>query len=75
MTQKYFCFAMQILLFSVMCAIFVNAQELSNSLSEILRPVQENVEALKELNINLIAEEEITIEEFDNKGKKRKQHP
>jgi len=36
--------------------------------SEILQAVQKKVESLKEQNINLIAEEEITIEEFDDKG-------
>jgi hypothetical protein len=55
-----------------MCAVFVNAQDSDVSISEILQAVQKNVALLKELNTNLVAEEEITIEEFDENRKIKK---
>ena len=71
MKRKYFCLTTRLLLFSVICAVSVNAQNTGAYLSEILKTVQKNTDRLKELNANLLADEEITIEEFDDKGKKK----
>jgi hypothetical protein len=72
MKQKYICLVMQFLLISGICSVPVRAQDSEVSLSEILQAVQKNVDILKEQNTNLISDEEITIEEFDNKGKIKK---
>jgi len=77
MKQACFCFMLLIL---GICCVTANAQDTGVALvqasgvdiSEILQAVQKNVESLKEQFTNLIADEEITIEEFDNKGKVKK---
>jgi hypothetical protein len=72
MKQKYFCLVMQFLLISGICSVPVRAQNPDVSLSEILQAVQKNVDFLKEQIINFTCKEEITIEEFNYKGKIKK---
>jgi len=67
MKDKYFYFAIQFFLASVLCAVTVNAQDTGVSLVEILQAVQKNVDSQKERMVNILSKEEITIEIFDNK--------
>jgi len=69
MKPKYVCLSIQFLLILVIFPLAVNAQDTDISLSEILHAVQKNVEFMKEHIIDLVSEEEITIEGYDNKGK------
>jgi hypothetical protein len=55
-----------------MSVVSVEAQGLDDYLSRILQAVQKNVDSQKEQIIDIISREEITIEEFDDKGKTRK---
>ena len=66
------CFLIPCLLFLGLYIVSAIAKDSDVSILEILQAVQKNVESLKEQNINLIADEEITIEEFDDKGKVKK---
>jgi hypothetical protein len=71
MKQKFFrSMAILFLSIPVMCAIPVNARDTNTSLSEILQAVQQNVDFLKENIIDLISTEEITIEEFNDRGRR-----
>ena len=70
MKHKSACLKICLFLISAMCAVSLNAADTDISLSEILQAVQKNTDILKENIIDLISEEEITIEEFNNKGKR-----
>jgi len=70
MKHKFACLKICLFLISAMCAVSLNAADADISLSEILQAVQKNTDLLKENVIDLISEEEITIEEFNNKGKR-----
>jgi hypothetical protein len=61
-----------LLLILATCAFPVNAQGADASLPEILKAVQKNVDFLKEHLVDLISEEVVVIEEFDDKGKTKK---
>ena len=61
-------FEIPLLLISTICAVHVSAQELYTDISEILQAVQKNVDSQKERLIDILSKEEITLEEFDNKG-------
>jgi len=61
--------AILFLLISAICVFIANARAADISLSGILRAVQNNVDFLKEHIVDLISEEEITVEEFNDKGK------
>ena len=77
MKQKYFSFAMRILLISGMCAVSLNAQNSDAPSSEhvqslqtrIIQNLQENVDFLKEHIVDFINKEEVAFEEFDDTGK------
>ena len=62
------------LLILAVCAVPANAQNTGKtynadiSISEILSAVQKNVDFLKENIVDLVGSEEITVEEFNNKG-------
>ena len=78
MKQRHFGLLMIVLLVCATCAVPANAQNTHNadildiSISEILSAVQKNVDYLKENIVDLVGSEEITVEEFDNKGKTEK---
>ena len=72
MKQKYILSATYLLLILTMCVFTVNAQDTGASLPEILDAVQKNVDFLKEHIVDLISEEEIIAEEFNDKGKVKK---
>ena len=70
MKHKSACLKICLFLITAMCAVSLNATNADISLSEILQAVQKNTDFLKENIIDLISEEEITIEEFNDKGKR-----
>ena len=72
MKQRYFCSAKLAALVLAICIVPVNAQDSDIQLSTILQSVQKNINLMREQIIDLISEEEILIEEFDNDGKKKK---
>ena len=77
MKHKYFCPAIPMMLITWICAVMANAQGLNVSSSKnaqdiqakIIQSVQENVDFMKEHVVDLLSIEEVTIEEFDVKGK------
>jgi len=66
------------LLVWAVCAVPASAQNADDaniadiSISEILSAVQKNVDFLKENIVDLVGSEEITVEEFNNRGKTEK---
>ena len=72
MKQKHINIKICFLLIPALCAVPVNAVDADTSLPEILQSVQENTDFLKENIIDLLSEEEITVAEFNNKGKIKK---
>jgi len=72
MKQKHFGFLAQFLLVSAVCAAYANAQSADISISEILSAVQKNADFLKENLVDLVSREEITVDEFGNKGETKK---
>ena len=72
MKQKNIFSAICVLSVLAICVFIANARDADASLPEILQAVQKNVDFLKEHLVDLISEEEITIEEFDDKGKAKK---
>jgi len=64
--------AIRFVLISVICAVPLNAQDLDDYFLKILRTVQKSVDSQKELLVNFLSSEEITIEEFDDNGETKK---
>jgi len=58
-----------LVLFSTMFVFPLSTQNTNISISDILSAVQNNVDFLKEHLADFVSDEEITIEEFDNKGR------
>jgi len=63
---------MCVLLVLAVCNAPVDADDSDVQLSTILQAVQKNIDSLKNQIIDFISEEEILIEEFDDKGKTKK---
>jgi hypothetical protein len=69
MKQKYFYAAIRFLFVMAICELSVNAQDSDAYLSSILQAVQKNIDLQKEQIIDFFSNEEITIEQFNEKMK------
>ena len=79
MKHGYFLSLVKLPLILAVCAVSLNAknadvtaQNTDISISEILEAVQKNVDFQKKHLVSLVRKEEITVDEFNDKGKNNK---